>query len=96
LPLVFHMHSSACLSSCVYECALSPYDVRKLKLWGCMLHAAAVISGVTKGGQGDLPPGAAYWGRTIEVGMLHNNYKMSNASACCYRRIVRGPCPPNF
>jgi len=30
-------------------------------------------SGVTKGGH--LPPGAAFWGRQIEVGILRNNYK---------------------
>jgi len=32
---------------------------------------------------GDIcPPGAALWGRQIEVGMLGTNYEMSNAIEC--------------
>jgi len=29
---------------------------------------------------GKFSSGAAFWGRQIEVGMLRNNYKMSNVS----------------
>jgi len=43
----------------------------------------AVLSDVTRGGKrGHLPPGAAFWGRQIEVGMLSNNYEMSNVNGC--------------
>jgi len=43
----------------------------------------AVLSDVTRGGKGGhLPPGAAFWGRQIEVGMLSNNYEMSNVNGC--------------
>jgi len=31
-------------------------------------------------GMGKFSSGAAFWGRQIEVGMLRNNYKMSNVS----------------
>jgi len=42
-----------------------------------------ILSDVTRGGKGEhLPPGAALWGRQIEVGMLRTNYKMSNVSGC--------------
>jgi len=35
-------------------------------------------SGVTRGGKGGhLPPGAALWGRQIEVGILRTNYEIS-------------------
>jgi len=34
--------------------------------------------GVGKGGH--QPPGAAFWQRQIEVGMLRNTYEMSNIS----------------
>jgi len=44
-------------------------------------HSAC--SGVTMGEQGGhLPPGAAFWGRQIDVRMLRNNYKISNTSGC--------------
>jgi len=34
-----------------------------------------------EGGKGGhLPPGAALWGRQIEVGMLRTNYEISNVS----------------
>jgi len=41
-------------------------------------------SGVTReGGKGGhLPPGAAFWGRQIEVSMSSNNYEMSNVNGC--------------
>jgi len=40
-----------------------------------------VISSVTWWGQGGTSvPGAALWGRQIEVGMLRTNYEMSNIS----------------
>jgi len=46
----------------------------------CRIHG----SGVTKGGKGRyLLPDEAFWRRQVEVGMLRNNYKMSNASDCC-------------
>jgi len=39
---------------------------------------ASVCTGVTRGGKvGHLPPGAAFWGRQIEVSMLSNNYEIS-------------------
>ena len=38
-----------------------------------------LLSGVTRGGKGGhLFPGAALWGRQIEVGMLRVNYEVSN------------------
>jgi len=48
-----------------------------------MVHSALLHSGVTRGGKGGhLPPGAALWGRQIEVGMLRSYYEMSNVSGC--------------
>jgi len=47
-------------------------------------HALSGVNGVTKEGKGmHLPPGAAYWWRRIEVRMLRNNYRISNASGWC-------------
>jgi len=47
-------------------------DIREHPCW---------FSGVTMGVKaGHLSPGAALWGRQIEVGMLRTNYEMSNVS----------------
>jgi len=46
-------------------------------------RGAPKSTGVTSGDKaGHLPPGAALWGRQIEVGMLRTNYEMLNVSAC--------------
>jgi len=40
-------------------------------------------SGVTREEQGGTSaPGGAFWGRQIEVGMLSNNYELSNVNGC--------------
>jgi len=45
-----------------------------------LVFRVAVPHGRNKGGH--LPPGAALWGRQIEVGMLGTNYEMLNVSGC--------------
>jgi len=52
-------------------------------LWPPSKDCQHLYSSVTRGVRGGhLPPGAALWGRQIEVGMLRTEYEMSNVSGC--------------
>jgi len=72
-------------------CAIVPsYDTKLLK-WisnvsvvqsSLRLLYGSWTSGVTKGKGRHMPQGAAFCGRQIEVGILRNNFEMSNASGC--------------
>ena len=48
------------------------------------IASSLTSSGVTRGGGkgGHLLPGAAFWGRQIEIEILSNNYEMSNVNGC--------------
>jgi len=56
-----------------------------------LFHQSALgtISGVTRRGMGGhLPPGAAHWGRQIEVGMLRTKCQMSaDANNCNLQNV---------
>ena len=63
----------------------TPSDPKNKKMYE-QYSAVAQLRG---GKGGHLPPGAAFWGRQIEVEMLRNNYEISNVSGCYELRFTK-------
>jgi len=66
-----------------------PSDPKSKKMY----KQYSAVAQLREGKGGHLPLGAPFWGSQIEVGMLRNNYEISNLSGCYKLRFTKCRMP---